>query len=296
MRALVVLTAAESKKLIAKAVVAMDEVKRARESGAIVIHPSSSTYFLVEELTGSLPTGVWVCGVVIPRGMCSSRDTTVSNYTGGVHKPKRDFAHAFVIRDGKAERGIPLHTVLDSMGPDDVYVKGCNTLDPEGNVGVLVGDRTGGTIAIVVGAAKRRGFKIIAPTHLGKLIPVPIRDAADQIGVTRLDKVMGKPVSLMRIPATVVTEIEAVKILTGAEAVPVASGGLGGAEGALSLALSGTTVQVEQAYALAESVKGAQLPSPYVLDCRECPSTICHFYGRADGGWIGATVAATPAR
>src|SRR5512143_2199942 len=71
MLAQVVLTPAESKKLIAKAVAQLDVVKQAAAEGMIVIHPSSSTYFIFQELTGVKPrTNYWVCGVVTPRGMC----------------------------------------------------------------------------------------------------------------------------------------------------------------------------------------------------------------------------------
>ncbi len=62
MLAQVVLTTAESKKLIAKAVASMDEVKHAAAEGMVVAHPSSATYFIVHArvcgdaiLTGRLP-------------------------------------------------------------------------------------------------------------------------------------------------------------------------------------------------------------------------------------------------
>ena len=279
MRALVVLTPAESKRLISKALLAMDEVKKARASGIITIHPSSSTYFLIEELTGAKPTGIWVCGVIVPRGMCSARTDKNRDHGGGVR-------HNWIVQNGVAERGRTIVDILASMGPDDIYVRGCNALDPEGNVGVIVGERDGGPISLAIGAAKRQGFKIVAPVSLGKHIPVPIREAARHVGINRIDKAMGKPVSLIRVPATVVTEVDAVRILTGATATPVAAGGLGGAEGALSLALTGTEEQVLQAYSLVESVKGAQLPVPTVMDCRDCPNELCHFRGRGDGGWL----------
>ena len=69
MRAQISLTPTESKKLIAKAVVNMDVVKRALAEGIVVMHPSSSTFFIAEELTGKRPqTPVWVCGVIVPNG------------------------------------------------------------------------------------------------------------------------------------------------------------------------------------------------------------------------------------
>ena len=71
MLAQIVLTPAESKKLIAKAVAGLEAVQKAAKRGIVALHPSSSTYFIVEEITGSKPkTNYWVCGVVAPRGMC----------------------------------------------------------------------------------------------------------------------------------------------------------------------------------------------------------------------------------
>ena len=286
MRALVVLTPSESKKLIGKAVLAMEAVKKARESGTVVIHPSSSTFHMIEELRNATPEGLWVCGIVVPRGMCIARENFESTATSGGHRGPGDFPHAWVVKGGQVSRGDRLIDELNALSPEDVYIKGVNALDPEGNVGVLVGNRTGGTIGVVVGAAHRRGFQIIAPTSLAKYIPIPIREAAQQIGVRRTDKTMGLPVSLMRIPAKVVTEVDAFKVITGADAVVVAAGGLGGGEGALSFALRGTTAQVEEAYTLAESVKGARVPSPNLQDCRTCPRQGCNFRGRADGGFL----------
>ena len=71
MLAQIVLTPAESKKLIAKAIARLDAVQQAAQKGIVALHPSSSTYFIVEEITGQKPkTNYWVCGVVTPRGMC----------------------------------------------------------------------------------------------------------------------------------------------------------------------------------------------------------------------------------
>ena len=71
MLAQIVLTTAESKKLIAKAVARLEAVQQAAKKGIVALHPSSSTYFIVQEITGlKLTTNYWVSGVLAPRGMC----------------------------------------------------------------------------------------------------------------------------------------------------------------------------------------------------------------------------------
>jgi hypothetical protein len=64
----------------------MDAVKKAKEKGLIVIHPSSTTLFLVEELIGKRPERLWVCGIVLPKGMCISWERQKAGPLHGVDK------------------------------------------------------------------------------------------------------------------------------------------------------------------------------------------------------------------
>ena len=54
----------------------------------------------------------------------------------------------------------------------------------------------------------------------------------------------------------VVTEIQAFAILAGVRAYHLASGGVGGSEGAVVLALEGDEKRVEKAFELVKSIKG----------------------------------------
>ena len=73
MLAQVSLIPTESKKLIAKAVANLGVVKKAVDQGTVVLHPSSSTIFIAEEIIGESPkTPVWVCGLIVPKGTCGS--------------------------------------------------------------------------------------------------------------------------------------------------------------------------------------------------------------------------------
>jgi hypothetical protein len=280
MIAQVVLTPTESKKLIAKAVAGMDVVKKAARDGMMVMHPSSSTWFIVEELTGSRPrTNVWVCGAITPKGACGDM---------GVHAGERslnkitgpgDFPHSWVVRNGNASAGERLEDLLAQMGPDDVYIKGVNAVDTQGNVGVMVGNPTeGGTIGLVVNTMKKKPFHLIFPVGLEKLIPVPVEQAAREAKRIGCDYAMGAPVGLL--PCTVgmsVTEPDAVKLLSGAEAIPIAAGGLGGAEGAVTMVIKGDDAEVKKAIDFVEQSKGARIPQIRQFNCHDCPNKMCAF-------------------
>jgi hypothetical protein len=77
---------------------------------------------------------------------------------------------------------------------------------------------------------------------------------------------------------TTITELEAIKILSGgAKAVPNAAGGLGGAEGAIVLAIEGSEDQVRRAIEYIEQSKGAKLPHAHAVDCEHCTVPDCRF-------------------
>jgi len=61
---------------------------------------------------------------------------------------------------------------------------------------------------------------------------------------------------MMPVWGTIITEIEAVKVLTGAEALLVSSGGVGGAEGSVRLLVRGNRDQMEAVEELMDSIWG----------------------------------------
>jgi len=241
----VTLTPTESKKLTAKAIARMDVVKQAAAKGMVVLHPSSSTYFVVEEITGSKPkTNVWVCGVIAPKGACVEMGMAMGfqfDTSAATHDPG-DFHHSWVIRNGEVSVGEKLSGLLEQMGSEDVYLKGVNALDPQGNVGVLVGNPIeGGTIGRVLSAWRKKGFNLIFPVGLEKLIPLSVDHACKEAARSGCDYAMGIAVGLFPITeGQVLTEVDAIRILSGATAIPIAAGGLGGAEGAVVLVIKGT--------------------------------------------------------
>ena len=281
MRAQISLTPTESKKLIAKAVVNMDVVKQALAEGIVVMHPSSSTIFIAEEITGERPkTSVWVCGVIVPKGACISGAAHKMNveHPQVTSKTPEDFSDSWVIEGGKLSTGISLRDLFERMGPKDVYIKGVNALDTEGTVGVLIGNRAeGGTIGRVTAASRRKGFSLIFPVGLEKLIPIRIEDAAKEALKTQYDYAMGINSGLFPCKGIVVTELKATEVLSGATAIPISAGGLDGAEGSITLVVKGEKEQVTKAIEYAEQSKGACLPQADPPKCENCGSGICDF-------------------
>lgn len=242
--ALVVLNPAESRRLLAKATVALPEVRQAWEHGTIIIGRGVTNAYVTEELLGiriepkaGLTFGM-VCGGV----------------TTGNSGPPACTHH--VIRKGKIVEDADSKVEILSFGPEDVFIKGANAIDPEGNAGILTSSLMGGTIGMVWPVVTPRGSHLIMPVGLEKLIPSVI-DAARHSGVYYFKYSMGMPARLTPVVlGIVVTEIQALALLAGVNATHVSSGGVGGSEGAVVLSIEGEETAVEKAFELVKSIKG----------------------------------------
>ncbi len=282
MFAQVTLTPTESKKLIAFAVAEMDVVKNALADGIVAMHPSSSTYFVAETIIGQRPkTNVWLCGAIVPKAACVEKSVFEGPHSvamPGGYRPQ-GFGHSMVIEKGVLTQGTPLEETLGRMKTSDVYIKGVNALDIQGNVGILIGSGAkGGTISKVVAAHKEKPFNLIFPVGLEKLIPISVKEAAAAARGKKNEYSMG--ISCNMLPCdqgTVVTELKAFQLLSGVTATPIASGGVGGAEGSVTLVLQGEKEQVLKAIQYAERSKGARLPQVRLYECDNCANASCDF-------------------
>ncbi|MBA7626133.1 hypothetical protein ES703_33575 [subsurface metagenome] len=128
MLAQIILTPTESKKLIAKAIAKLDVVRQAATEGMVLMHPSSSTYFIVEELTGAKPkTNYWVCGVVTPKGMCVEMAMVLGGYAPqSTTSNPGEFRAWWIIKNGKLSTEEKLSDLLNRVTAKDVFIKGVN--------------------------------------------------------------------------------------------------------------------------------------------------------------------------
>ena len=242
----IVLTVAQGKRLIAKAVAQMPEVKRALQEGTLAIGRGTTNAYVAEEILGhAIPKGEYVAGRTMPAGVPGEA-------LGRGQYPD------IVLKHGKQVEGASVVGAVETMGTGDVFIKGANALNyAQKMVGVLVGHPMGGTIGGSYGAIVSRKIHLIIPIGLEKLVHEDINElsrASRQTDVYPSKSV----VSLFPFTGTIVTEIEAFEMLCGVKARLLAAGGVAGAEGASWLLLQGTRETLDCAVALYQSL----LPEP----------------------------------
>jgi len=265
MRALVTLTVAESKALIAKAVVKHPIITRALAEHTVILGGGTTNAFVLAEVTGEKPDfASFVIASMNPEGPCVShlerraKIAEVRIFVKGVMQPE----------------DVYLKDILTKLGADDVFIKGANALDPDGKVGVIVGhaELGHGAIGRLWTRCVTQGIRVVAPVGLEKRIPGSIYEASARLGVKTVQYSTGTHFGLY-VPhgnVTVITEIEAIRQLTGADPVVVSAGGYNGAEGALLFSIDGEKEQIDKVIQLVDQVKGQQ---PIVVPRAVCIPT-----------------------
>jgi len=241
MRTDLVLTVAQAKRLIAKGVAKYPPVQDALAKGTVSIAKGGTNAYIVEELLGRpIEKRHYVLGQVLPAG--------VSRADAGLSADVADV----VLVNGQPDAGATATGAVAAMKAGDVFVKGANALNYAARVaGLLVGHPTGGTMGAVLGTLVARRIRLLIPVGLEKETPANIIEAA-----RTLEDEGGSGPSLWPLHGDVFTEIEALRVLCGATALPIGAGGVAGAEGAVWLACFGGADQTDAVRALAEELKG----------------------------------------
>jgi len=266
MKAVVTLSPEESKRLIAKAIAAMPEVRNALTDGIIGLARCTTNAFVAEELIGRplADRGAYCSGFFTARGACALQGR---------------FQEKLLVLDHGEERWLTYEEgnvaqFLDRMDKDDIVIKSGNVLDPEGRVGCLVASPTGGEIGAYLPPILVKGIRFLVPMTLNKTVAVPLDRMIEALGMSKIDaeRCHGLRCGMMPMPGTVITEVEALRRLTGAEATPVAAGGIGSGAGAVMLVVDGAAEAVDAAWRLVNDIRAKGEPplADPAIDCENC--------------------------
>ena len=270
MKAVFTLTSAESRRLIAKAVVQMPEVKAAWSDAYLLLAGGTTNAFIAQELLDdrSIEPARCTVGISTDGLLCV---TSVES--------RKSFPNVFY--HGEAQPDKTIVDALNDFHAGTVVIKGANAVDPQGYVGIITAGFDGGTVPRFIGPVTSKGLLLITPVGLEKLVP-SVRDAALALGgATHIDFSIGADCGMYCLGnARVVTEIEAIRMLFGCEAHLVCCGGVGGNEGAVTLAVDG---EGEKLSALIDFLEAEVKGEPPVKSnkgvCETCRYKFCKYCG-----------------
>lgn len=235
------ITPAAGKRLIGKALIKHPAIRSALKSGTVVIIAGTTNGYVAEELLASIgqvrdfSRKRFFRGITLPPWRPTAESGMMLD-TGG-------FPGDVVITGGIWQKGKTIFDVVDDLKEGDVILKGANALDPVRRLAAIyIGHPKAGTIGAALQAVVGRRVQLILPVGLEKRVFSDLNELAFRLNVPG-----SKGPRLLPVPGQVFTEIDAISLLTGAEAELVAAGGVSGAEGSIWLLVSGSDAQVEAA-------------------------------------------------
>ncbi len=268
MKTVFTLTSAESRRLIAKAVVQMPEFKKAWESAYVLLAGGTTNAFIAQEMLGrdGIEPAQCTVGLSTDGLLCVTHPASRKSYPNVFYKGEPS---------DKA-----LNDALCDFHAETIVIKGANAVDMQGNVGVVTAGFDGGTIPRVIGPVTSNGLKYIAPVGLEKLVP-SVPESCRAVGARSIDISMGADFGMYCLSnAIVVTELKAIELLFDLSGVLVCCGGVGGNEGAVTLAVEGDEAPVRALVAfLEEEIKGEPPVNGNKGICADCRYVRCRYNG-----------------
>jgi len=244
------ITPAGGKRLIGKAAAAPPAVLDALKHGRVVIVAGTTNGCAAEEVLAHIGKAEEFARARFFRGITlpPSRPTTKT----GRLPDESGFPGDVVIVNGVWQKGKTIFDIVDDLQEGDVILKGANALDLiHRRAAILIGHPKAGTIGAALQAVTGRRVRLILPVGLEKRIAGDLDVLAE-----KLNQPGASGARLLPVPGEILTEIDAITLLTGATAELFAGGGVGGAEGGVWLAVSGNTKQMEAAEAVLGSAAG----------------------------------------
>jgi hypothetical protein len=230
------LTPAMGKRLIGKGMTKHPSIQRVLSKGTLVIIAGSTNGYVAEEILAMLGQGERFARVGFRRGL---------TVPPGTSAPEMEFPGDVVIRKGQMQEARSIFNVKDELDQGDVVLKGGNAFDVHGHAAVQIGSNVGGTALAAVSTVIGRRIELIVPIGLEKRVFGDIHELA-----LLCNDPAGEGPGYFPLPGKIFTELDAIKLLTGADATMIAGGGIYGAEGGAWLVLDGDADALQQSKAL----------------------------------------------
>lgn len=243
-----VLTPAAGKRLIGKALVSHPVVSSVLKTGTIVIIAGTTNGYVAEEILASIGQEQGFSRRKFFRGITLPPHRPASE--SGRLPDENEFPGDVVITNGIRQKGKTIFDVVNDLKEGDVILKGANALDlRHQRAAILIGHPRAGTIGAAFQAVVGRRVHLLLPVGLEKRIDGDLDAIARQLNAPA-----AKGPRFFPVPGQVFTEIDAIALLTGANAELIAGGGVCGAEGSIWLAVNGTDQQISDADSLMKTI------------------------------------------
>src|SRR5665647_1039779 len=207
------ITPQAGKRLIARTLANHPSIIKALKNGTLVIVAGTTNGYVAEEIlkthkiSNDFSRKHFFRGITIP--------PTKSVTAEGRLSDESKFPGDIVITKGVWEKGKTIADVIDDLKEGDVILKGANAVDLTcRHAAILIGHPKAGTIGLALPVVAGRRVELIIPVGLEKRVNGDLNSIAQKLNAPGAGGYR-----LLPVPGEVFTELEAMRALTGAEAV-----------------------------------------------------------------------------
>lgn len=235
------LTPSEGKRLIGKAIATLPDIQSAMKEHTVIVISGTTNAPVAYELLSMIGETERFSHRNFFRGMTVPSGTEL----------KSEFIGDVVIQKGKWLYGKTVFDMEEELGKDDIIIKGANAVHlGDREAGVLLGNPKVGTALPIITAVYGRRAKLYVPVGCEKRVNERISVLADIVN----DK-ESEGLRLLPLPGEVITELDAISMLTHAGAIVIGGGGVLGAEGGVYYMAEGTDEDLDSLCSIIKTVK-----------------------------------------
>jgi hypothetical protein len=162
------ITPASGKRVIAKAIAALPEIKEALQKQTVAIIAGTTNAYVADEILKSIGQSEgfsmrrFFRGISLPPGY---------SLTESGRLKKNEFPGDVIIEKGVWHKGKTIFEIADGLEKGDIIIKGANALDPiSGQAGIYIGNKKAGTIIAVMQSVYGRRVSLYLPVGLEKRV------------------------------------------------------------------------------------------------------------------------------
>ena len=142
---------------------------------------------------------------------------------------------------------------VQKFGRNDLIVCGANAFDANARAALMAGSSGGGIVGQSISAWYSEGAQILIPVGIEKMIPGNLDEIIRKCGKKGQIPILGNGSRPHPLYGEIFTEVEAIKRLAHVDCFPIGAGGLGQAQGSITLEIWGEEGELDK---IIDIVKG----------------------------------------
>jgi len=234
------ITPAAGKRIIAQSMLYIPEIIEALRSKTIVIVAGTTNGYIAEEMLRHVNQSEGFSMQHFFRGI--TLPSWYKRTESGRLPDESAFRGDVIIKGGVYEKNKTVFDVMNDLQKGDIVIKGANAVNIElQQAAVLIGHPQAGTTGAIMQVVIGKRVQLYIPVGLEKRLHDNINELSQMINATITEGVRYFPIT-----GNIITELDAIQLVTGAQAKLFAAGGVGGAEGSYWILVSGSKEQIQK--------------------------------------------------